>query len=71
MASIIYARAEEVVHTLHDYLTGLVEECAALHGALVRTFFSHLAWRPWEAEAAEPGSGSPAPGAWQALCSAQ
>jgi len=45
-------------HTLHEYLTHLVEECANLHDAVVRTFFSHLAWRPWETET-EAGSNQP------------
>jgi uncharacterized alpha-E superfamily protein len=67
LASLIHARAEEVVLRLHDYLVGLVEECAGLHAAIVRTFFSHLAWRPWETEIGH----DPAPGEWQALCSAQ
>ncbi len=71
LASLIHARAEEVVFDLHTYLTGLVGECATLHGAVVRTFFSHLAWRPWEAEAAESAFAVAAPGEWQALSSAQ
>src|SRR5262249_40327501 len=57
LASLAHARASEVLDgDLHAFLTGLVGECAALHAAIVRTFFSHLAWRPWDAE--EPGSGT-------------
>jgi uncharacterized alpha-E superfamily protein len=62
LASLTHARAPEVVaRGLHAYLIGLVEECGALHGAIVRTFFSHLAWRPWEAEEPEtaPPGGRP------------
>jgi uncharacterized alpha-E superfamily protein len=78
LASLTHARAPEVVASgLHAYLTGLVEECGALHGAIVRTFFSHLTWRPWEAEEPEPAGSPPplaalsAPGQWQAMASAQ
>jgi uncharacterized alpha-E superfamily protein len=72
LASLTHARASEVVtHGLHAYLTGLLEECAALHGAIVRTFFSHLTWRPWEAEEPAPGPALQAPGRWQAMEAAQ
>jgi uncharacterized alpha-E superfamily protein len=84
LASLTYARAPEgeptgrppgrlpvVTHGLHAYLTGLLEECAALHGAIVRTFFSHLAWRPWDAEEPVPGVTLQAPGQWQAMEAAQ
>lgn len=72
LAALVHARAAEVVAAdLHSYLTWLLEECAALHDAIVRGFFSHLAWRPWEAEAADPDPALAVPGEWQALSSAQ
>jgi uncharacterized alpha-E superfamily protein len=50
LAALVHARAPELLaDDLHAYLTGLMNECAALHQAIVQTFFSHLAWRPWEA----------------------
>jgi uncharacterized alpha-E superfamily protein len=70
LASLVHSRAPEVVtHGLHGYLTGLMKECDALHEAIVRTFFSHLAWRSWETEPEPPTLA--APGAWQELVSAQ
>jgi uncharacterized alpha-E superfamily protein len=70
LASLVHSRAPEVVaHGLHDYLTELLNEGSALHEAIVRTFFSHLAWRSWESEAEPPATA--APGEWQALASAQ
>jgi uncharacterized alpha-E superfamily protein len=71
LSTLVHARGVEVVDSaLHPYLTRLVTDCAALHQAIVDTFFSHLAWRPWEAEAAaEPAL--TAPGQWQAMASAQ
>jgi hypothetical protein len=71
LASLVHARPEETVAGLHDYLTHLVDECAALHGAIVQSFFSHLAWRPWEAEEAEAGFTLVAPGEWRALVMSQ
>jgi uncharacterized alpha-E superfamily protein len=65
LANLIHARPGETVASLHAYLTGLVEDCGVLHGAIVRTFFSHLAWRPWEAEVADEEGA--APGDWHAL----
>src|SRR5439155_327108 len=44
LANLVHARPEEVIASLHAYLTGIVEDCGALHGAIVRTFFSHFAW---------------------------
>jgi uncharacterized alpha-E superfamily protein len=72
LASLVHARAPELVpEGLHAYLTGLIQEGAALHDAIVRLFFSHLTWRPWEAEARESEPGHAAPGEWQLLSSAQ
>jgi uncharacterized alpha-E superfamily protein len=71
LASLVHARPEETVAGLHDYLTHLVNECAALHGAIVQSFFSHLAWRPWEAEEAEAAFTLVAPGEWRALVMSQ
>jgi uncharacterized alpha-E superfamily protein len=76
LATLTHARAPEVVAAgLHAYLTGLVEDCAALHSAIVRMFFSHLSWRPWETEAeskAVPGGMSGlAPGTWHLAPSVQ
>src|SRR5262249_46475022 len=51
LASLVHSRAPELVtHGLHVYLTGLLQQCDALHQAIVHTFFSHLAWRSWEPE---------------------
>jgi uncharacterized alpha-E superfamily protein len=70
LATLVHSRAPEVVAGgLHNFLTGLMNECDCLHEAIVRTFFSHLAWRPWEAETNPPPTA--APGEWQALVSAQ
>jgi uncharacterized alpha-E superfamily protein len=67
LASLVHARAAEIVGDLHQYLTGLVEECGGLHGAIVRTYFSHLAWRPWEMEEPEPRPDPTPPGEWMTL----
>jgi uncharacterized alpha-E superfamily protein len=67
LATLVHARSDDAVGGLHSYLTRLVEECAALHHAIVRTYFSHLSWRPWEAEESDTRSALTAPGEWQAL----
>jgi uncharacterized alpha-E superfamily protein len=70
LASLVHSRAPEVVALgLHAYLTRLLTECNALHEAIIRTYFSHLAWCSWELEAELPRLA--APGEWQALVSAQ
>jgi uncharacterized alpha-E superfamily protein len=72
LASLVHARAAELVPDgLHAYLTGLIQQSAALHDAIVLIFFSHLAWRPWEADREEAEPGEAAPAEWQLLSSAQ
>jgi uncharacterized alpha-E superfamily protein len=67
LSTLVHARSEDAVGGLHAYLTRLVEECAALHNAIVRTYFSHLSWRPWEAEEPDTRASLIAPGEWRAL----
>jgi uncharacterized alpha-E superfamily protein len=64
LAALVHARMREALADLHIYLTAVVGDAATLHDAIVRTFFSHLAWRPWETEVAERDVPIPAvPGA--------
>jgi uncharacterized alpha-E superfamily protein len=69
LASLAHSRPPEVLAGLHETLTGLVEDCAGLHQAIVRTFFSHLAWRSWDLE--ERDDALPPPAEWQSMVSAQ
>jgi uncharacterized alpha-E superfamily protein len=69
LASLVHSRSPELLGTLHETLAGVVDDCADLHHAVSRTFFSHLSWRPWEAEDAEDPRAAPAE--WQAMASAQ
>jgi uncharacterized alpha-E superfamily protein len=69
LSRLIHSPPPEVVAGLHETLTDLVNDCGALHQAIVRTYFSHLAWRPWDEEGAE--ASPPAPAVWQAMVSAQ
>lgn len=67
LSTLVHTRPEDAVGGLHAYLTRLVEQCAALHDAIVRTYFSHLSWRSWEAEEADTRPALAAPGGWEAL----
>lgn len=69
LASLVHSRPPELIAGLHATLTELLNDCGDLHQAITRAFFSHLAWRPWEAEAGEDSL--PAPAQWQAMASAQ
>jgi uncharacterized alpha-E superfamily protein len=60
LSRLVHARPPEVIAGLHETLTDLVSDCAGLHDAIVRAYFSHLAWRPWDVDdAPEGGHGSP------------
>jgi uncharacterized alpha-E superfamily protein len=69
LSRLVHSPPPEVVAGLHETLTDLVNDCGGLHQAIVRTYFSHLAWRPWDGEGEE--ATLPAPADWQAMVSAQ
>jgi uncharacterized alpha-E superfamily protein len=71
LAALVHVRVCEALADLHTYLTAVVGDAATLHEAIVRTFFSHLAWRPWEAEEPETEFAMPAPRRRQMVAAAQ